>query len=370
MEKFDTLEPLADPANPISFLLDWELTMKCNLDCTYCGTGIYGGHDNSTKHPPLDECLRTLDFMYEYVDLYLARKTPSLRKVVLNVYGGESLHHPDIVTILEAAHERHKKYDWPLTITTTTNAIVTPAKLSQVMPFVDHWTVSYHTENNEKQKQQFKDNLLALKAAGKTMKCIVLMHSEPALFEDAENMKAWLERNSIPLLPRALDHPAEWEQFKYNTQQIKWFNKLHNNDYEPVEELTDLSDVGRACCGGRSMCSNGNYKDKRIFVGNKFPGWSCSVNWFFLYVKQVNGELYTNKDCMMNFEGGVGPIGNLSSTEELLTKLKYQLETGTLPVIECAKNRCDCGLCAPKAQTRELYNSIISKYQKGYKEQI
>ena len=102
MTQFLCLEPAIDPNNRITFLLDWELTMKCNLDCSYCGTGIYGGHDNSTRHPSLDKCLETLDFMFEYADLYMRTKPPGLRYVVLNVYGGESLHHPDIVKIASA----------------------------------------------------------------------------------------------------------------------------------------------------------------------------------------------------------------------------------------------------------------------------
>ena len=36
-----------DPNNVPSFLLDWEVTKLCNLDCSYCGIGIDGGHDNS-----------------------------------------------------------------------------------------------------------------------------------------------------------------------------------------------------------------------------------------------------------------------------------------------------------------------------------
>jgi molybdenum cofactor biosynthesis enzyme MoaA len=28
-----------DPINIPSFLLDWELTKLCNLDCSYCGVG-------------------------------------------------------------------------------------------------------------------------------------------------------------------------------------------------------------------------------------------------------------------------------------------------------------------------------------------
>lgn len=372
MSGLETLEPLSDPANPMSFLLDWEVTMKCNLDCSYCGTGLYsGGHDNTTKHPPLQECLLSLQFMYQYVDLYMQHKTPSLRRVVLNVYGGESLHHPDIVTILQAAHAMHEeKYNWPLTINVTTNAIVSAAKLNKILPLVDHWTVSYHTENTSAQHQQFKNNLLAIKTAGKSLKCIVLMHSAPALFEDAVRMQNWLDANAIAYLPRALDHPTEWTQFNYNTHQIKWFNKLHKNNYQPVKETTDLSSVGRACCGGRSLCENKNYKNSSNFVSNQFSGWSCSVNWFFLYVKQVTGEIFTNKDCMMNFNNSVGPIGTLAHSTELLTTTAKALASGTMPVITCAKESCWCGLCAPKAKTRHLYDNLITKYQNKYQPKV
>ena len=33
-----TIEPAIDPANKISFLLDWEITLRCNLDCSYCSS--------------------------------------------------------------------------------------------------------------------------------------------------------------------------------------------------------------------------------------------------------------------------------------------------------------------------------------------
>ena len=101
-------------------------------------------------------------------------------------------------------------------------------------------------------------------------------------------------------------------------------------------------------------------------MDNKFTGWYCSVNWFFLYIKQVNGEVYVNKDCKMNFDGEVGPIGNLSNTAEILNTLTKQLETKTLSVIQCKKPTCYCGLCAPKAKELKTYNQIITKYQKDY----
>ena len=155
----ESLEPAIDPNARITFLLDWELTMKCNLDCSYCPTGTYGGHDNSTRHPPTEECIKTLGFMFEYADQYMQRKPKGLRYVVLNVYGGESLHHPDIVEILAQIQEKYQPYaeSWHLTVTTTTNAILPNEKLLKIIPYIDEFTVSSHVESTAKQKKQFKE---------------------------------------------------------------------------------------------------------------------------------------------------------------------------------------------------------------------
>ena len=372
MPEFDVLEPAIDPNNRISFLLDWELTMKCNLDCSYCGTGTYGGHNNSTKHPPLLDCLTALDFMFEYVDLYMNTKPKGIRYVILNVYGGESLHHPNIVEILSQVREKYQPYitRWHLTVTTTTNAIISDKKLKQIKPYIDEFTVSYHTESTDKQKQQFKNNLLTIAKASRRQKCIVLMHQEPELFQDATDMITWLTQNNINQLPRQLDGNMGVVDKKrlYGKSQVTWFNDLYKTKTfgKSTEILDDnesqLTDVGRACCGGRQLCTEQNYKQRQFYVDNKFPDWYCSVNHFFLYVKQVNGEVYVNKDCKMNFSGTVGPIGTLSDSERILSVLKEQLASNTMPVIQCKKYNCLCGLCAPKAKNLETYNSIMEKY--------
>ena len=126
MNEINSIGFALDPTNVPAFLLDWELTKLCNLDCSYCSIGIDGGHDNSTKHPPKEECIKTIDFMYQYVDLYMQFKKPSQRKVILNVYGGESLMHPDIVEILQECRTKYQSYKnkWHLTITCTTNGVV------------------------------------------------------------------------------------------------------------------------------------------------------------------------------------------------------------------------------------------------------
>jgi pyruvate-formate lyase-activating enzyme len=375
MIDFDVLEPAVDPNNRISFLLDWELTMKCNLDCSYCDTGLYGGHDNTTKHPPLDQCLATIDFMFEYADLYMSTKPRSIRYVILNMYGGESLHHPDIVTILSQIKQKYQPYAdrWHLTITTTTNAIVSHKKLQQIIPYIDEFTVSYHTENTDKQKQQFKDNLLSIAKAGRRQKCVVLMHQEPDLFADSQGMIEWLTQNNINMLPRQLDGStgvSNNQQRIYTQSQVIWFDSFYktkssDKSKQILDNTTDLSltNVGRACCGGRQVCTDENYKQRQFYVSNKFPDWYCSVNHFFLYVKQVTGEVYVNKDCKMDFDGNVGAIGYLNKTDSILSKLRSQIDTQTWTVIQCKKSNCLCGLCAPKAKNLNTYNHIMEKYQ-------
>jgi pyruvate-formate lyase-activating enzyme len=373
---FATLEPSIDPNNKINFLLDWELTLKCNLDCSYCGTGLYGGHDNSTKHPPVSDCLKTIDFMFEYVDLYMKTKIRGIRSVVLNVYGGESLYHPGIIPILNAVREKHKKYQstWQLIVTTTTNASISKKKLAEVIPLIDEFTVSYHTESSSKQKEQFRNNLLTIKQHDKRLKCIVLMHAETEKFNDANSMIDWLKNNDIKYLPRQLDHEITMTKSNYDSQQVMWFKDVYGTKtYQSEQDLpelttdvygkTDLSDSGRACCGGRQLCLDQNYKSREFFVNNKFTDWYCSVNHFFLYIKQVTGEIFTNKDCKMNFAGQVGSIGTLDQATDLLDYTRLNLENNTLPTIQCKKSRCLCGLCAPKSSDLPTYNTIMKKYQ-------
>jgi hypothetical protein len=200
------------------------------------------------------------------------------------------------------------------------------------------------------------------------------MHQQPDLFDDSKRMILWLEENKIKFLPKQLDGHSGLDGGKriYSQQQVQWFGKLYKDKtFGETEELlrdksnSNLADVGRACCGGRQICANNNFKQRHFYVKNKFPDWYCSVNHFFLYVKQVNGEVFVNKDCKMNFDGRVGPIGMLSNTQQILSILRNQLDTDSLPVIQCKKQKCLCGLCAPKAKDLKTYNSIMEKYQLG-----
>lgn len=319
--------------------------------------------------------------MFQYVDLYMRRRPKGLRHVILNVYGGESLHHPDIISILTYVRKAYEAYKqaWHLTVTTTTNGIVKSDRMRSIAHFIDEFTMSYHTENTAKQKQQFISNLELLTAAKKRVKCVVLMHNEEKLFDDAIHMIKWLEDNQVRYLARQLDEANDPDPAKagmqfpyertYGKSQIKWFDNYYNNktfgtDFDEFADLTEspLSAVGRACCGGRQICTNGNYKQRHFYIINRFTNWFCSVNRFFLYVKQVNGEIFVNRDCKMNFQGKVGAIGNLADSQNILDDLARRLDQNDLPVIQCAKERCMCGLCAPKAENLSTYHKIMEKY--------
>ncbi len=366
-----------DPTNVPAFLLDWELTKLCNLDCTYCPTGVeWGSHDNSTNHPPLDECLRTIDFMYSYVDLYMQHKKPSQRKVILNVYGGESLFHPDIETIMQACRDRYQPYQdsWHLTITCTTNGVVGPRQWKRIVDLVDEFTVSYHPENLLKQKQQYLDNVLYLKQHNKRFKCVIMMHNDPAMFADSESVIEFCQQHDLRYVAKPLDnHDAKWS---YNQEQFGklktiWISQTPQHqkltyqrqiDQIGTEERVSSIAQGRGCCGGRRLSLNGDLKSNISFVPQQgFRGWSCSVNWFFLFVQQLTGNVYTNKDCRMSTTNRIEPLGNLDRADQIITTLKNQLLTNSMPIIECKKDICLCGICAPKAQSQAEFLQLIQR---------
>ena len=348
-----------DPSGIPAFLLDWEVTKKCNLDCSYCSTGIDGGHDNSYAHPELSDCLKTIDFMYEYVSLYMQNKKSTQRKVVLNVYGGESLFHPDIIEILTAAREKYKPYAdlWELTIITTTNAVINKSIWKKIVPLIDEFTVSYHAENLPKQERLFFDNLSTLKNNNKRVKCVIMMHN--VHWNKSLSAIEFCKSNSIKYVAKAFDN----DNLYYSKEQFNYLKDFWSIDTQETKEKTISICEGRACCGGRKLALNNDLRSNVTFVQKQgFRDWYCSVNWFFLFVQQISGNLYTNKDCRMGFNGSVEPLGNMQNHQSILDNLKQQFNTKSMPVIKCAKSSCRCGYCAPKAKYLDDFKDLISRH--------
>jgi hypothetical protein len=293
--------------------------------------------------------------------------------------------------LIKQKHKEKFADKWKLIVSTTTNLVVGPTILKKLIPHIDEWTVSYHTEANDKQKKQMKDNLLYLKENGCSIRVTILLN--PARFEDALSMIDFCKEHGLKHVPRQLDHAEHQPEFNYKAEHLDWFEKFYNEkkaivpvkntettEYkDPINKTiqisnnisiekkddTNLSQAGRACCGNRQLCVSQKYKEREYFIPNQLKGYSCSVNWFFLFIKQYTGDIYNNKDCRMKFDGTVGPIGNLENSDLLISQLKTWLDAKEMPIIKCARDRCDCGLCAPKAVNEEIFRKIMPKYLVG-----
>ena len=346
-----------DPTNTPSFLLDWEVTKRCNLDCSYCGPTE---HDNTTEHPPLAECLQSIDFMFAYVNEYMQHIKPSQRKVILNVYGGESLFHPDIVEILKQIRTKYQPYtdQWYLTVTCTTNGVVGEKQFSKIVPLVDYFSMSYHAEGLLKQQKMYFNNLLALKKVNKPTKAIIMMHNTK--WEDSQRAIDFCKQHDIDYLAKVVDTPAD-KEFKYQPDQLQYMKMfwMAKSDFDANKNMLEQ---GRACCGGRKLSINGDLRSRVSFVERQgFRNWSCSVNWYFLFVEQLTGRVYTNKDCKTSTTGRVEPLGTIHNSQDILDTLKQQFKTG-MPVIKCVKDTCACGYCAPKAQTQKELLDLLGRH--------
>ena len=340
MPDFNTLIP----KDPLVFQVAWESTLKCNLDCSYCGDG----HDNKSSHPLLSNCLDTVDFIFKYLDIKMKQRPLHMQQSNLNVQGGESLFHPKIIDILRYINKKKADVDWHLGTATITNAVVGANLWKRLAQYLDYYTISYHPESTTKQQQLVKDNILFLKSINKTFHVSIMMH--PKHWDNCVSMVDWCKENNIECNARQIDHHWLDMRFNYNKEQTTY---LTGKEITAKDKLMyalskglNLSSTGRACCGGNTLCAGGC--ETNYVQDNKFKGWHCSVADYFLYIRQTTGEVFTNKDCRMNYDGNVGPIGNLKDPKTIFSKMHNN-------GVVCKKSSCWCGLCAPKAATKELF---------------
>jgi hypothetical protein len=326
--------------------------------------------------------------MLEYADIYMQSKKKWERFAIINLFGGESMFHPDLRRLIDLLREKHsQKYKdrYHLTLTVTTNGVFGRRLLKSIINQIDSWTVSYHTEANSKQRQQCLENIKYIHDQGKPVHCNLMMHSAEDNWKDCMRVVDYFNQHNIEFIPYRVGDGGGIDQngkiFKtikiisrlqhsYSQDQIDWFknywqskSKLTLDWNEPVETNDGrfiMRSLGRECCGGREMCINGDMKKTTKYITRvDFKDWYCSVNWYFLFVKQDTESIYVHKDCKVNFDYAVGPIATLDQADELLEKTKQQFMSNTVPMIKCPINVCACGICAPKAQTLDALKDIM-----------
>mgnify|MGYP003347471883 FL=1 len=63
----------------------------------------------------------------------------------------------------------------------------------------------------------------------------------------------------------------------------------------------------------------------------------------------------------MSTTGEIEPLGNIKESSKIISTLKGQLETHTMPIIKCKKTICMCGFCAPKAESEQDFWILMKR---------
>lgn len=387
---FDTVNLLTGT----NFQVTWDIGPRCNYDCSYCPTHR---HDNFSKHASFEDLSKNLDFLLNYIDLYVTHKHNKF--VSINFTGGEPTTNPNWFKLIKLLRERHNNEfsdKWELNISLTTNGTMGKKQADQVIEYCDIVTISYHTEADEKLKQQFRDRVVQFNEAEKNKKIRglsinVMFHAQ--FFDECRNMCNYLRSNDIAFVPRVIgEEPDSKPTFahKYSDDQLQWLKDYWQSQEAALNDPTPLNidiesqnstsavgkdkpepaklgmSIGRPCCGGREMCLSstvqGNSRKSTFVDFRNFTGWNCSVNWFFLHLEQQTDRVFHHQTCKANFGPIPGPIGKISEGDQILKRLRHALETKQMPTIICPKQTCGCGLCSPKSAYREKYIEVLADH--------
>jgi len=362
MSTIHTVEAAYHPKNKMGFLIDWLLTLKCNYDCTYCPEGTLG-HDNSKPHPPVERCMTMLKQMYSYTDTVMEIKKNPFKDVILNVYGGEALYHPDIEDILIGSTKEYEKYSdrWRLRRRMTTNATATAKRWKTVCEHIEGITFSYHSQGPDKLKTFFKNNIEHAVQQKIEHDIIVCMYPHKDHWQDCMGFLKYCETNNLNARPKILDGIEGLYSEKQLEQLMPYLKNFDQEDIKKIDKTTRIADQTRGCCGGRSMCMNRDIKNYVSMIPRDlgFKGWHCAANQFFLSGNNISGEYSTNKDCRVRLDGTTGAIATIDTMDDYIEKMKRE---DRMPTLICAQDRCRCGTCAPKSIHKENLEAILKIY--------
>ena len=347
MTKFHTI----DISNEMPFLVSWDLGRRCNYDCSYCPPHR---HDNTSTHASLEELKSSAEFVFEYVSLIIKYKNH--KTVSISFTGGEPTVNPEFINFsryVKSLYQQKYSDQFKLILDLTTNGAMSKKTADSVLEIFDHVTVSYHSEEKIKIKEQSLKRIEQLANGGMDIKVNVMLHA--VHFDECKVVMERLESKNINHIPRAIgEEPNSNFAHKYTQEQIDWFQNYWG-------ESKQNSLTGRPCCGGRSFktCGDSDTTEVKFINYRNFQNWHCSVNWYFLHIEQQTDSVYHHQTCQAKFDGTRGPIGTLSKGNEIIENLKNQLSTNSIPTIICPNNLCGCGLCTPKSKTKDGYFKII-----------
>lgn len=351
---------IEDQAN--RFQIIWDLGRRCSYSCSYCPP-----HRNNKWSPFVDlkALKKTMDSVHEYVSIYDAfRDEPTKRK--LSFTGGEPTVHPHFFDFLKYLADTYPKYSRGL----TTNGWFGEKMLARVKECTTTGTISYHCEATDKMKQTVVYNAIALKD---NYKVNVMFHKD--YFDECVKVCETFDKEKVTYIPRIIGDEGDSSRKEYdkklgyahdyNDEQMTWFRNYWKSKKQNVTNKgSDLKGLGRPCCGGRCFTADGN-KETYFLPSTNFYGWSCMVNWYFLYLHSEADAVWTHQTCAVSTTGKVEPLGKISEFDKIIDDLEHNFYVKReIPIITCPKQYCGCGMCVTKAESYDLFKPMFDKATK------
>jgi len=349
----------------------WDLGPRCNFDCTYCHSGM---HNNFSPHASLEELKDTARFIDEYYQIYAKfhREGMLTRSIVFT--GGEPAANPNFYELIKWI-----KREYPdIKMSLTTNGTWDHRKINDILESINFVTISYHTEGRDVLKKKVISNILEMyKHKPENMRVNVMMHSGDENFKECQDLiHNILEPNGINFVPRIIGEkldkklafdpgdPTRRKVHEYTPEQNEylrayWSKQNKKEIKDPKSKIARK--MGRMCCGKIDMNvkEDGEWSTVKFLENTEFTGWHCLVNWYFLHIEQGNDIVYHHQTCRTNMDSEIGPIGTLSEKGKILDRLRSMK---TPPIITCPNPHCGCGICVPKAKTKEDALELWNKY--------
>lgn len=434
-----------------TFMVIWSWGLRCNFDCTYCSPER---HNNSSKHTQKEKLLSAVKFLKEYKDMlsqYIDHK-----QWYISITGGEPTANPYFVSTMKELKILAPEYK----LDVTTNGSFSNKIRDEITPVIDHITISYHAESDQKIKQRVKENILYFQNSRVKIKVNLMMHAYK-YWDECVALAEELSDAGVNIVPRIIGESLEDNAFnhKYSDEQLEWMknywgtignrnisqpnleadgpevrsvtehkeliqqndttpcacdsevieekiiNFIPKNDieqpaepYAPEREVVNTvepvvnastlgkANIGRYCCGKRDMASLGadtnTWSTSKLVNHTSFKHWHCLINYYFLYIDQEFDQVWHHQTCKANWREGRGkyrdpskpngvddqtPIGTITNYKQILENFKSKIHEDTIPIIQCPRTTCGCGVCIPKAKDARVADALFKKHIKNLK---
>jgi sulfatase maturation enzyme AslB (radical SAM superfamily) len=235
MASFDTVDLLDGNV----FQVTWDLGRRCNYDCSYCPAHR---HDNFSPHASLEDLIKNSDFVLKYIDLYMTYR--DYKRASISFTGGEPTVNPNFIPFIKYLKDTYNekyKHRYECSFALTSNGAMSEKMATQVMENLDHITISYHAEADDRLKNQVKDRMVQFHTYGPQHKCTmsinVMFHA--GYFGECIKVCEFLDEHDIKYVPRIIgEEPDSKSNFAhmYTKEQTQWFKDYWTNNTKKVQE--------------------------------------------------------------------------------------------------------------------------------------